>query len=229
MAFVVAASPLAGCRKKVAPAVEAVDAGAPSLPALSVRDDSTGLTFSYLTVGGDFKLAKAVGDVPYESRDAVRVWVDATADGVANPTYLADLRSKRGDGTYKVEVVPLKVFDDLAADRRGKVASAAGAAGATGSGGGAPAAVDPKSASVVIFGADWCKPCHQAEAYFKSKGVDFVHKNVDDPVANEEMRDILANAGIRTTNIPIIVVRGEVLVGFDPGSIDRALAKHPAR
>jgi glutaredoxin len=229
MTFAIAAIPVAGCRKSSATTASS-DAGVGSLPALSLRDETTGLTFSYLTVGGDFKLAKAVAEVPYESRDAVRVWVDATADGVAGPTYLADLRNKRADGTYKVEVVPLKVFDDLAADRRGKSASAAvSAMHAGGADGAAPAAIDPKSSGVVIYGASWCKPCHQAEAYFKSKGIAFVHKDIDDPSANEEMRDVLANAGIRTNNIPVIDVRGEVLVGFDSGAIDRALARHPAR
>lgn len=228
MTFALAACAVGGCHKKTVAA--STDAGVTALPALSLRDDSTGLTFSYLTVAGDFKLAKAVADVPYESRDAVRVWVDATADGVAGSTYLADLRTKRADGTYKVEVVPLKVFDDLAADRRGKSVSAAASAMHGGGGdGAAPAAIDPKAAAVVIYGASWCKPCHQAEAYLKSKGIPFVHKDIDDPAANEEMRDVLANAGIRTNNIPVIDVRGEVLIGFDAGAIDRALAKHPAR
>ncbi|MGZ5969093.1 MAG: hypothetical protein ACXWP4_15575, partial [Polyangiales bacterium] len=99
---------------------------APELPPLTIRDESEGLTFSYVTLDGGFQLVKKVADVPYEARDAVRVWSETSGDGIAGPwVYLADLRTKLADGTYKVEVVPRTQFDALAEARREKGKQAA--------------------------------------------------------------------------------------------------------
>ncbi len=205
----------------------AISADPPALPALSIKDDSKDLTFSYITVEGGFKTAQKVSDVPYESRDAVRVWSDVSGDGVVGPyIYVADLRNKLADGTYKCDVFPRRYFDDLAEDRRKKKALGAQNPAPTAD----PTAAkdpstDPKGAlTVIIYGAEWCQPCHQAEAYLKSKGVPFVHKDIDDPLANEEMADKLAAAGMKTHSIPIIDVGGKLLVGFEPGELDQAIA-----
>jgi glutaredoxin len=103
--------------------------------------------------------------------------------------------------------------------------------------GGEPPAVTPPSASaaaphppaavvVVIYGASWCGPCHQTADYLKSRGVAFVMKDIEQtPGADAEMRRKLAGAGVRGGAIPVIDVRGEILVGFDPGALAQALAK----
>jgi glutaredoxin len=200
-------------------------AKAPELPPLTIRDESEGLTFSYVTLDGGFQLVKKVADVPYEARDAVRVWSETSGDGIAGPfVYLADLRTKLADGTYKVEVVPRTQFDALAEARREKGKTA-----------GKPAnpRVDPpgqgekggqKQAKVVIYGAEWCKPCHMAEAYLEKKGVPFVHKDIEsDQEADDEMRAKLEAAGLKTHSIPVIDVGGKILVGFDQTQIDTAL------
>jgi glutaredoxin len=218
------------CRSKPASKGAAPDpaasaqAKAPELPPLTIRDESEGLTFSYITLDGGFQLVKKVGDVPYEARDAVRVWSETSGDGIAGPfVYLADLRTKLADGTYKVEVVPRTQFDALAEARREK-----------GKTGGKPAnpRVDPpgegkggqKQAKVVIYGAEWCKPCHMAEAYLEKKKVPFVHKDIEsDQEADDEMRAKLKAAGIKTHSIPVIDVGGKILVGFDQTQLDTAL------
>ena len=42
--------------------------------------------------------------------------------------------------------------------------------------------------TVIIYGADWCKPCHQAEDYLRSKGVRVVKKDVEGAKAFQEKR-----------------------------------------
>jgi glutaredoxin len=79
--------------------------------------------------------------------------------------------------------------------------------------------------AVIIYGASWCGPCHQAAAYLKQRGVAFVEKDIEqDGSAAREMHAKLANAGMRGGSIPVIDVRGKLMVGFDQGAVDRALA-----
>lgn len=199
---------------------------APSLPPLVVRDDATGLTFSYITLEGGFQKVTRVADVPYEARDVVRVWSDVSGDGIVGPfVYVADLRMPTGNGTYKVEVMPRTRFDDLAEERRvkgkappGPVASADVAR---------PAGTDTAHAdahAVIIYGAEWCQPCHSAERYLKGKGIPFVHKDIEDPSVAEELASKLDAHGIHSDSIPVIDIGGRLLIGFDPGEIDGALA-----
>jgi glutaredoxin len=178
--------------------------------------------------------------VPYEARDAVRVWNDVSGDGVAGPwVYVADLRAKLPDGSYKVDVVARTKFDEMAEDRRKKAKAALADNGqptnappdgtdkAQGNGS-APGGGKGKLV-VIIYGADWCKPCHQAEAYLKSKGIAFVHKDVDDPNVHEELADKLYAAGMQTNSIPVLDVAGKILVGFAPDELDRAIEQALAK
>jgi glutaredoxin len=80
--------------------------------------------------------------------------------------------------------------------------------------------------TVIVYGASWCRPCHQAEAYLKGKGANVIMKDIEEmPGAQAEMRDKLEKSGQRGGSIPVIDVRGQILVGFSPQSVDRALAK----
>ena len=218
------------CKSKSSRAAAADDASPkPSLPPLTIRDDSHDLTFSYILLDGGFRQVKSVADVPYEARDAVRVWSENSGDGIAGPyIYVADLRMKLPDGTYRVDVMERSYFDDLAEDRRKK--SKLGTAPPAGGnvdppGGGGQVKPGTGKLVVIIYGADWCKPCHDAESFLKSKGIPFVHKNIEDPNDNEEMREKLESAGIHSNSIPILDVGGKLLVGYDPGELDRAIAE----
>jgi hypothetical protein len=126
-------------------------------------------------------------------------------------------------------------FDALALARRQKVgptlAAAGGAANAAGGArdpAGAPAgSVEvAQQAPIVIYGASWCGPCHQAAAYLRSKNIAFIDKDIDeDAAAARDMQRKLAKSGMRTGSIPVIDIRGKILVGFNPRDIDAALGK----
>lgn len=234
-AIALAAAPSCKTKSSSGAANSSADPQPPTLPAIVVRDDSKDLTFSFITLDGGFKTVRSVAEVPYEARDAVRVWNDVSGDGVAGPwVYVADLRSKLPDGTYKCDVVARTTFDEMAEARRKKSKEQANAAPP--SNGGPPKATDePPSGGtapggkgklvVIIYGADWCKPCHEAEAYLTSKGVPYVHKDIDDPNVHEELADKLYAAGLKTNNIPVLDVGGKILVGFAPDELDRAVEK----
>lgn len=202
----------------------------PALPQLVLNDASEGLTFSYITLDGGFQLAKKVAEVPYEARDVVRVWSEQSGDGIAGPwVYVADLRNKLGDGNYKVEVIARTQFEQMADDRRTKkkvgplADKGQNDKGQGEKGHGADSPIAKGKLRVIIYGADWCKPCHLAEAYLNKKGIAFDHKDIDEPENNEEMRLKLQAAGIKTHSIPVLDVAGKLLVGFSEPELDRAL------
>src|SRR4029079_15504517 len=80
--------------------------------------------------------------------------------------------------------------------------------------------------TVIIYGAAWCHPCHEAHDYLKSKGIAVIMKDSEEsPGAAAEMRQKLERSGQRGGSIPVIDVNGQILVAYSSGALDRALAR----
>jgi len=216
---------LTGCKKKAPTTV------GPDNAPFVVKDSSEGLLFTWIDDKGEFHVEQKVADVPMMGRDAVRVVDPNSDDGThADKVYVADLRQAHPDGTYGVSVMTKHDFENIAEARREQkgptLATAASAAAsaevrADQQGGGNGSAAQT---TVIIYGAEWCGACHEAAAYLRKKGIPFVEKDIEkDPQAAHEMQSKLRMNGIRTGSIPVIDVRGKVMVGFSAGSIDEAL------
>ena len=79
---------------------------------------------------------------------------------------------------------------------------------------------------MIIYGASWCGPCHQAAAYFTKRGIKFIEHDIEkDSSAAREMQAKLAKAGARGGSIPVLDVRGRILIGFDQRAVDQALGQ----
>jgi len=90
--------------------------------------------------------------------------------------------------------------------------------------GGAPKKALASGISATIYGASWCKPCHDTAKYLKQRGVTVVDKDIDEnPVAAAEMRQKLERAGRSGSSIPVIDLMGQILVGFSPMALDQAI------
>jgi glutaredoxin len=218
-----------GCKRKG----EAASESTPETP--SVSDRSEGLLLTWIDDKGEFHTEQRVTDVPENGREVVGVRVLEPAKELAGGRiFVADLRTVGADGTYPVRVATRAEFDDIAVARRAKsgvavlsprAASAVGGGAASAGAGGAtgPGEVAARPA-VIIYGASWCGPCHQAAAYLKQKGVRFVEHDIErDSSAAHEMQAKLAKAGMRGGSIPVLDVRGRILVGFDARAVDQAL------
>ncbi len=222
---------LAACKKKGS-GVATADT------TIVVKDSSEGLLFTWVDDKGDFHVEQKVADVPMMGRDAVRVVNPNSDEGThEDKVFVADLRQAHPDGTYSVSVMSKHDFENIAEARREKkgptlatAASALASAAASASsapdtradqtGGGA----DTGRSTVIIYGAEWCGACHEAAAYLRRKGIPFVEKDIEkDPQAAHEMQSKLKMNGIRSGSIPVIDVRGKVMVGFSPTSVDEAL------
>lgn len=215
------------CERKAEPHDAPTDApGAPTptpeagLPPLELRDDTPGTLLTWVDEGGDFHVAQRPDQVPEAARTKVRVVVQGKPAGTPETVYVADLSQKGADGRYPVRTMPRTAWDEIGADRRkARMEELEPPVQEAAPGPGGP---------VVIYGADWCKPCHQAEDYLRERKVAVVLKDIEqDPAAQEEMKRKLTAANLRGASIPVIDVGGTLLVGFSPRALDAALKKLP--
>lgn len=223
-AVALAGAPL-GCSKRATPDPSAT--GAASAPLPVVRDATEGLYFTWIDEKGEFHTEERPKDVPFAGRDLVRV-LDPAHEDSEGEIVLADLRNAKPDGSYPVRRAPRKELEDAAAQRRGKRVAAVDPRPADPD---APAKPAPSAKSgkteqpvVIIYGASWCGPCHQAQAYLERRGIPFVEKDIEeDPAAAREMQAKLKRAGMGGGSIPVLDVKGKILVGFSPGAVEAAL------
>ena len=211
LVFLLSALFVVGCKRQ--------DSGKNEPPALPVvTDASTDLLLTWVDEKGEFHVEQKVADVPAAARETVRVTDPQKDPAGLDNVFVADLRKPGPNGAYPVRTVSRAEFEKVAVARRqehGKVLTAQSASPP-------PVATRP---AVIIYGASWCGPCHQAAAYLKQRGVAFVEKDIEqDGSAAREMHAKLASAGMRGGSIPVIDVRGKLMVGFDQGAVDRALA-----
>lgn len=226
------------CKKKGA---AVADTGAPFV----VNDASEGLLFTWIDAKGDFHVEQKATDVPLAGRDVVRVVDPNREEGThAERIFVADLRTPGPGGNYLVKTATLGDFDAVALSRRqGKLPTLADDGGTTtvptavagndqppstagnaGSGTGGSDPVNTAHPAVIIYGASWCGACHEAEAYLRKKNVPYVDKDIEkDAVAAREMQQKLRANGLAAGSIPVIDVRGKIMVGFNPSAIDQAL------
>jgi glutaredoxin len=221
-----------GCKRSSAATVTADPGDAPI-----VKPDSEGLLLTWIDDKGDFQVQTRVADVPMIGRDSVRV-VDPNKDeGThADRVFVADLRQQGTDGTFPVRTMTRSEFEAIAVARREKTGPTLASAAPTqppppgtaqGHAGDDDSARKPSARSaVIIYGAEWCGACHDAARYLRSKGIAFVEKDVEkDPGAAREMQQKLAHNGLHSGSIPVIDVRGHVMVGFNPHEVDDALGQ----
>ncbi|MEA2747661.1 MAG: hypothetical protein QOI41_1804 [Myxococcales bacterium] len=236
VSLVAFASVANGCKRKAAAGESAESA----VETPVVKDTTEGLQLTWIDDKGEFHVEQRATDVPLASRDVVRVRVlESVTDLSGDRIFVADLRNAGADGNYPVHAVPRAEFEDVAVSRRTKsgtavlapkgAASGAAAGTAGGNAGspqdnaGTPGDVAGRPA-VIIYGASWCGPCHQAAAYLKKKGVAFVEHDIEqDSSSAHEMQAKLAKAGMRGGSIPVLDVRGRILIGFDARAVDQAL------
>jgi glutaredoxin len=213
LVVLLAGAPLVvGCRKREAAPTEVAP------PAPVVRDDAVHLLFTWVNDEGAFVAVDRAESVPPTARDVVRVASATVHDPDPETVFVADLRVRRPDGTYAVSTMGRASFDRMATERRKAKAPAAPEPSSGGDEGGDKA---------VIYGASWCGPCHQAEAWFKSAGVAYVEHDIEEePGAREAMQRELERSGYRGGSIPVIVWHGKVLVGFSGPALEAVRQAH---
>lgn len=75
-------------------------------------------------------------------------------------------------------------------------------------------------ANVVVFSSNTCPYCIAAKQYLEDKGVEYTEKNIQ---TDKDARNELMKMG--HMGVPVLVIDGEEIVGFDKTRIDQLLNK----
>jgi glutaredoxin len=79
---------------------------------------------------------------------------------------------------------------------------------------------------VTIYGTSWCGACRAARQYLAGRKIPFADKDIErDPEAARELAAKAAKMGIPTDRVPVIDVRGRLLLGFDRARIEALLGE----
>lgn len=234
-----------GCKRPV-PATP-VPAVAP-LPPLVMKGDA-GLLFTYVGPEGTFVTTDKTAEVPPQSRHLVRV-VDPSR-GVAESrdntnVYVADLNQFIASGNAQAKPLSRAAFETgaLAALPPGRssmlsgpreLAEADPATLAPGDPGGAAASpplplprsvLDRAAPVVTVYGTSWCGACRSARQYLTQRRIPFADKDIEkDPEAARELSEKAARLGVPTDRVPILDVRGRLLIGFDQARLETLLGE----
>lgn len=73
---------------------------------------------------------------------------------------------------------------------------------------------------IKIYSTPSCPYCKMAKEYLASKGV--VYQEFDVATSNEALEEMVNVSG--QMGVPVIVVDGDVIVGFDKGRLDSYIA-----
>jgi glutaredoxin len=223
----------AGCKRSAPEAPPAPSAAAPAT--IEVLKEGRWL-FTYAEPKGTFATTDKPESVPEEARAMVRVFDPAApektpGDGRVYVTNLNDVLSKgrapakpmsrEAFETAALAAHPTGESSPLAAQTMKPVpmpATDAGAAAAPPPAGGPPV--------VTIYGTSWCGACKAARQYFTSRKIPFADKDIEkDADAARELQTKAAKMGIPTDRVPVIDVRGRLLLGFDKARIESMLGE----
>ncbi len=202
----------AGCRG--APPPQAPDATPPP--------PSAAVIYSYLGDDGRIRMAARVEDIP----EAARARVVVSDTGASRAERLgrdrALLLEARAGDQKNFSLVDLRALSK-ARERTGSArdpgslgrAAVDGALERLASQFGIRSAAP--AAGIILYETSWCGFCRKARAWLRARRVSFEARDVEaDPEAAAELDEKLRQAGIEDAGVPVIDVRGTLLVGFDP-------------
>jgi glutaredoxin len=207
----------------------------PTAPAASskvVVGANRALLYTYVDDKGSFATADKAEDVPPGSRRLVRVVdpqkpPDDRQD--ATKVLVLDLAELLAAGQAEARLMSREAFETgaLAQLPPGASSLLAGPHGPalpeepppTLDAG--PAGMTPV---VILYGTPWCGACKEAKKYLAARRIPYAYKNVEsDAAAARELQAKAARLGISADRVPILDVRGRLLVGFDRARLEAML------
>lgn len=84
-----------------------------------------------------------------------------------------------------------------------------------------PPIVANTDSRVVMFSTDWCRYCEQARQLLQASGVDYHEYDIEKSAEGFKQYQALGGRGV-----PLLIINGKLLRGFDKRQILRALADH---
>lgn len=233
----------AACRRSVSAEGDAAQATQPDpevpAAAFTANAQSTDVMFFWFDDVGGAHGCTRVDEIPPGARRLVRVEPMRPDLRPSGWVFLTDVDRAGPGGNFTLRAVASEQLGTQIAARRPAVAQAAPPpsphAATPAPAPGVPSVLAPQDPAlaprvvgrpqVVLYGAEWCSACHRAAAWLREQHIPFEEKDIErDPAAAREMAERARAQGVPLGSIPIIDVKGRLLVGFDPGAIQRALA-----
>jgi len=228
IALLVVALAGVGCRNR-APAVPPPEEA--KLPPFEVKKDAPAL-FTYVDGKGEFVTVDKPDAVPAGARRLVRV-VDPTKEAPdrrdTTNVYVVDVDELVKAGKAAAKVLSRQAFEtgalaQLPPGESSLLAERPQGDAGLGDGAATPSAAGPPV--VTVYGTSWCGACREARRYLSAKKIPFADKDVErDPAAARELKEKAARLGIPTDRVPILDVRGRLLIGFDPQRVEALLGQ----
>jgi glutaredoxin len=220
-----------GCKKSVPPAPKRELLH--ELPKLEVSKDSP-LLYTYVEPKGTFATTDKADDIPENARRLVRVVDPATATDKQETAqvYVVDLGELLSAGKAVAKGLSREAFETgaLAQLPPGESSPVSGPHGPAlpdvpeGVDGGAAGPLGPPV--VILYGTPWCGACKAAKQYLAAKHIPYAYKDIEgDPAAARELAAKASKMGIPTDRVPILDVRGRLLLGFDRARLDAMLGE----
>ncbi|HEY7376002.1 MAG TPA: glutaredoxin domain-containing protein [Polyangia bacterium] len=225
---------VAACKRVAPEAAPPPAAGAPAT--IEVLKEGRWL-FTYAEPSGTFATTDKPDSVPEAARAVVRVFDPSAPEKTpgGDRVYVTNLNDVMSKGRAPAKPMSRAAFETaaLAAHPTGESSPLAAQSmrpapipaldggAATGS---PPAAGGPPV--VTIYGTSWCGACRAARQYLTSRKIPFADKDIErDPEAARELAAKAAKMGIPTDRVPVIDVRGRLLLGFDRARIEALLGE----
>jgi glutaredoxin len=218
---------LAPACKKSAPAVPPPEEA--RLPPLEVKKDGSWL-YTYVDGKAQFTTVDKLDEVPAGARRLLRV-VDPTKEAQerrdTTNVYVID-----GDQLAKAGKVTAKVLSRQAFETGALAQLPPGESsllaerpdGGPDDGGATPSAGGPPV--VTVYGTSWCGACREARRFLSARKIPFADKDIErDPAAARELHEKASKLGIPTDRVPILDVRGRLLIGFDQARVEALLGQ----
>jgi glutaredoxin 3 len=198
-------------------------------PTVEVQKDSP-LLFTYVNPKGEFATTDKGEEVPEIARRLVRVVDPSKGSGPdATRVYAIDLGELLKAGKTTARALSREAFETgaLAQLPPGESSPLSGPHGPAlpEAPSGVDAGVGPLGPPVVtLYGTPWCGACKAAKQYLAAKHIPYAYKDIEnDPAAARELQAKAAKMGIPTDRVPILDVRGRLLLGFDRARLDTML------
>jgi len=223
------------CRRSAPEAPPSPSAAAPAT--IEVLKEGRWL-FTYAEPKGTFATTDKPDSVPESARAVVRVFDPAAPEKTpgGGRVYVTNLNEVLSKGRAPARPMSREAFETaaLAAHPTGESSPLAAQtmrpAPIPALDGGAASAPPPATAGgppvVTIYGTSWCGACRAARQYFAGRKIPFADKDVEhDADAARELAAKAAKLGVPTDRVPVIDVRGRLLLGFDKARIEMLLGE----
>lgn len=227
------ALPSAACHRAAPPVPPAATGVAPTVQVLK----GGRWLFTYAETSGAFTTTDKPETIPAASRALVRVIDPAGgAPDSAGRVYVANVNELLDKGKANARPLSREAFETgaLAALPGGQSSPYAAQQMAPAPmpaptnptppvSGNTPAGVKPV---VTIYGTSWCGACRAAREYMTAHKIPFADKDIErDPAAAHELAEKAAKMGVPTDRVPVLDVRGRLLLGFDPARVEALLGQ----